>query len=166
MYTFLGNICKHLPFVFWCQTNLAKFTENHLCQSLVVIKDAWRSCFPVNFTKLLRTLFYRTLPGDRFFLVTLRRVGLFLSVAYLMVVNLSWLGVFIQAPLLVLDYRWSHNPTTYWMAVTPNCYWTHTVPKLGHQSSWITGACDYLWLMKVMAWGCKTCLSMAFNDGF
>ena len=37
LYTFLGNIiniCTHLPFVFWRQTNFAKFSINHLCQSL------------------------------------------------------------------------------------------------------------------------------------
>ena len=31
--TFLGNICTHLPFIFWSQTNFAKFAGNHLCQS-------------------------------------------------------------------------------------------------------------------------------------
>ena len=43
----------------------------------------------------------------------------------------------------MLDYSWSHNPLTYRRTVTPNCYWTHTVPKFGLQSSWIIGACHY-----------------------
>ena len=51
--------------------------------------------------------------------------------------------MFSQAPLLVLDYRWSHNPPTYRRTVTPNWYRTHTVPKFGLLSSWITGACHY-----------------------
>ena len=56
----------------------------------------------------------------------------------------SQLGpVFSQAPLLVLDYRWSHNPPTYRRTVTTNWYQTNTVPKFGPQSSWITGACHY-----------------------
>ena len=35
----------------------AKFTGKHLCQSLFLKKRLWRSCFPVNFTKFLRTTF-------------------------------------------------------------------------------------------------------------
>ena len=44
--------------------NFAKFTGKHLCQSLLFNKVAglrkrlWHSCFPVNFTKFLRTLFF------------------------------------------------------------------------------------------------------------
>ena len=38
MYTFLGNICTHLPFLLWRQSNFAKFIENHQFQSLVFIK--------------------------------------------------------------------------------------------------------------------------------
>ena len=79
----------------------------------------------------------------------------FLSVAYLTVANLARLGisvhcqvsVFSQAPLLVLDYRWSHNPPTYQRTVTPNWYRTHSVPKFGLQSSWMTGACHYTRLL-------------------
>ena len=49
--------------------NFTKFTGKHLCQSLAFIKVAgwglqlywkkrlWHSCFPVNFSKFLRTLF-------------------------------------------------------------------------------------------------------------
>ena len=50
--------------------NFAKFTEKHLCQSLffnkvagrplpatLLIKRLWRRCFPVDFTKFLRTPF-------------------------------------------------------------------------------------------------------------
>ena len=40
IYNFLGNICKHLVFVFWRQTNFGKFTGNPLCQSLFFIKVA------------------------------------------------------------------------------------------------------------------------------
>ena len=43
----------------------------------------------------------------------------------------------------MLDYRWSHNPPTYWRTVSPNWYRTHTVQKFSLQSSWITGACHY-----------------------
>ena len=83
-----------------------------------------------------------------FFFVTIFRVG-FLSVAYLTVAHLPRLGisvhcyvlVFSQAPLLVLDYRWLHNPPTYQRIVTPNWYRTHTVPQFGLQSSWITYRC-------------------------
>ena len=61
----------------------------------------------------------------------------FLSVAHPTVANLSWLGlgslvglssapVFSHVPLLLLDYRWSHNPPTYWRTVIPSWYWTHT----------------------------------------
>ena len=46
-----------------------------------------------------------------------------------------------KTPLLVLDYRWSHNSPTYWRTVTPNWYRTHTIPKFSLQTSWITGAC-------------------------
>ena len=54
--------------------NFAKFTGKHLCQSLffnssvlrlatLLKKSLWHMCFPVNFTKFLRTpFFYRTLP--------------------------------------------------------------------------------------------------------
>ena len=43
--------------------------EVALCQSLVIIKVAWKkrlqhSCFPVNFAKRLKALFYRTTPSD------------------------------------------------------------------------------------------------------
>ena len=56
-----------------------------------------------------------------FFLVTLFRVTFFLSVAYLTVVNLAWIG----------------------RTVTPNWYQTQAVPKFGLQSCWVTGACHY-----------------------
>ena len=36
----------------------------------------------------------------------------------------SWGLVFSLAPLLVLDYWWSHNLLIYWGTVTPNWYWT------------------------------------------
>ena len=44
--------------------------------------------------------------------------------------------VFSQAPLLVLDYRWSNNPPIYQRTFAPNWYRTHTVPKFGLQSSY------------------------------
>ena len=52
--------------------NFIKFTGKHLCQSLLFNKDAglkpatllkrklWHRCFPVNFMRLLRKLFFRT----------------------------------------------------------------------------------------------------------
>ena len=33
--TSLGNFCTHLPYVFWFQTNSAKFKGNHRCQNVV-----------------------------------------------------------------------------------------------------------------------------------
>ena len=42
IYTFLENICTHLPFVFWCQTNFTKFIGNQLCQSFFFIKATWK----------------------------------------------------------------------------------------------------------------------------
>ena len=56
-----------------------------------------------------------------------------------LLLGLSLVPVFSQAPLLVLDYRCSHNLPTYQRTVTPNWYRTHTVSKFGLQSSWITG---------------------------
>ena len=65
-YTFLGNICRHLPFVFWRQTTSTKLKGNHLCQSLCFIQVAWKrlcySCFTVNFAQLLKlvsAIFYQ-----------------------------------------------------------------------------------------------------------
>ena len=54
--------------------NFAKFTGKHLCQSLffdkvagrpttLLKKKLWRRCFPVNFTKFLRTHFLRNTSG-------------------------------------------------------------------------------------------------------
>ena len=53
--------------------NLAKFTGKHLCQCLflnevtslrpaTLLKKLWHRCFPVNFAKFLRPVFYRTPP--------------------------------------------------------------------------------------------------------
>ena len=67
-----------------------KFTGNHLCQGLffnkvaslspatLLKKGLWHKCFPVNFVKLLRTLFYRTPLNDCFctFHITLERFPL------------------------------------------------------------------------------------------
>ena len=51
--------------------NFAKFTAKHLCQSLFLNKVAglWCRCFPVNFTKFLRTPFF-TEQLRRLFLIT------------------------------------------------------------------------------------------------
>ena len=58
--------------------NFVKFTGKHLCQSLffnrlaglrpatLLKKRLWHRCFPVNFTKFLKTPFYRTPPDDCF----------------------------------------------------------------------------------------------------
>ena len=52
--------------------NFAKFTEKHLWQSLflqvatLLKKRLWHRCFPVNFSKFLEHLFYRT-PLDDYF---------------------------------------------------------------------------------------------------
>ena len=55
--------------------NLAKFTGKQLCQSLsfnkvvglrhaaLLKKKLWHSCFPVNFTKFLRTPFLQNTSG-------------------------------------------------------------------------------------------------------
>ena len=51
---------------------------------------------------------------------------------------------FSQAPLVVLNYIWSHNPPTYWTTVTLNWYCTHTVSKLCLLNSWVSGACHYV----------------------
>ena len=74
---------KHSPEVFYKKNvlrNFTKFTGKHLCQSLFINKVAGLRpatllkkrllyrCFPVNFVKLLRTLFYRT-PLDGCFCV-------------------------------------------------------------------------------------------------
>ena len=60
-----------------------------------------------------------------------------------LLLGVSQVPVFSQAPLLVQDYRWSHTPPTYRRTGTPNWYRTHTVSKFGLQSSWITGAYHY-----------------------
>ena len=78
----------------------------------------------------------------------------FLSVAYLTVPNLARLEISIHCQVSVRSQylawllsqcwiRWSHNLPTYRRTVTPNLYRTHSVPKFGLQSSWITGACHY-----------------------
>ena len=97
----------------------------------------------------------RSKPNLRgFFQLLYLESWFFLSVAYLTVANLARLGISVHCQvsvrsqylvrlLLVLDYRWSLNPPTYRRTVTPNWYRTHTVPKFGLQSSWITGAYHY-----------------------
>ena len=41
--------------------------------------------------------------------------------------DLSKVPVFSQVPVLMLNYRWSHNPPSYWRNLTLNWYWTNTV---------------------------------------
>ena len=76
---------KQPPEVFYKKCilkNLEKFTGKHLYQSLFFNKVAslgpatllkkrlWHRCFPVNFSKFLRTLFYKTLLDDCFWQCT------------------------------------------------------------------------------------------------
>ena len=76
----------------------------------------------------------------------------FSSVAYITVANLARLGISVHCLISVrsqylvklLSYRWSHNPPTYRRTVTQNWYRTHTIPKFGLESSWITSACHYI----------------------
>lgn len=65
-----------------------------------------------------------------------------------MVANLAQLE--ISLPILFLNYRWSHNPPSYWRAVTPDWSWTHTIPKIYLRSSWIAGSCH--------------CMQLSFDD--
>ena len=75
------DIQKQPPEVFYKKgvlKNFAKFTGNHLCQSLFFNKVAglrpvtllrmnlWHRCFPVNFEKFLRTPFWRNTSGILF----------------------------------------------------------------------------------------------------
>ena len=58
--------------------NFAKFAGKHLCQSLffnkvrpaTLLKNRlWHRCFPVNFAKFLRTLFFHRTPLDECFCI-------------------------------------------------------------------------------------------------
>lgn len=88
------------------------------------------------------------------FLVTLVRVSFFIcSLPYgswfnpvwnlSLLLRLNWIPVFNQVLLHVLDYKWSHNSSTFWRTVTHNRYWTRTILKFCLQYRWITGACYY-----------------------
>ena len=93
-----------------------------------------------------------------FFLVTLFRVGFFLSVAYLTAANLARLGKSVHHYVSGPSIQSSSSPSAGLQVVTqsshlskgcsPNWYRTHTVPKIGLQSSQITGACHYTWHLK------------------
>ena len=87
---------------------------------------------------------------------------IFCSTAYLTVANLARLRISVHCQVSVRsqhlvklhcqcstasDYRLSHKTHTYRRIVTPNWYLTHTVPKFSLQSSWITVACHYTWLL-------------------
>ena len=92
------------------------------------------------------------------FLVTLFRVGFFLSVAYLTAANLARLGKSVHHYVSGPSIQSSSSPSAGLQVVTqsshlskgcsPNWYRTHTVPKIGLQSSQITGACHYTWHLK------------------
>ena len=88
-------------------------------------------------------------------------VANFSQLEYWLIVR-SQLGpsIFSQVPLLVLDYRWSHNPPTNWRTVMPNWYWAHTIPKFNVQSSWTTDASYYtqhtLFSNRFEQWNCVT----------
>ena len=89
--------------------NFAKFTIKHLCQSLLLNKVAGlmpvtllkkrlcHRCFPVNFTKFLRTPFYRTPLGDCFcpYLNTFHSVLFTLTCLYLFTLTYPYLCSFI-----------------------------------------------------------------------
>ena len=93
-----------------------------------------------------------------YFLVTLFRVGFFLSVAYLAAANLARLGNSVHCYVSGPSIQSSSSPSAGLQVVTqsshlskdcsPNWYRTHTVPKIGLQSSQITGACHYTWHLK------------------
>ena len=93
-----------------------------------------------------------------YFLVTLFRVGFFLSVAYLTAANLARLGKSVHRYVSGPSIQSSSSPSAGLQVVTqsshlskgcsPNQYRTHTVPKIGLQSSQITGACHYTWHLK------------------
>ena len=93
-----------------------------------------------------------------YFLVTLFRVGFFLSVAYLTAANLARLGKSVHRYVSGPSIQSSSSPSAGLQVVTqsshlskgcsPNWYRTHTVPKIGLQSSQITGACHYTWHLK------------------
>ena len=68
------NHKKRHPNVFYNKVILkkfAKFIEQHLCWSLL-IKRLWHRCFPVNFTKYLRTHFYKRPPGKCLLGITIK----------------------------------------------------------------------------------------------
>ena len=82
----------------------------------------------------------------------------FLSVAYLTAANLARLGNSVHCYVSGPSIQSSSSPSAGLQVVTqssllskdcsPNWYRTHTVPKIGLQSSQITGACHYTWHLK------------------
>ena len=82
----------------------------------------------------------------------------FLSVAYLTAANLARLGNSVHCYVSDPSIQSSSSPSAGLQVVTqsshlskdcsPNWYRTHTVPKIGLQSSQITGACHYTWHLK------------------
>ena len=91
-----------------------------------------------------------------YFLYLLFLESSFLPVAYLTVANLARLGIWaycwfsVRSHYLVrvLSLCWitkGHTQSTHQLkdCYSLNWHWTHTVPKFGLQSSWITGACYY-----------------------
>ena len=82
----------------------------------------------------------------------------FLSVAYLTAAYLARLGISVHCQVSGPSIQSSSSPSAGLQVVTqsshlskgcsPNWYRTHTVPKIGLQSSQITGACHYTWHLK------------------
>ena len=105
--------------------DISRFTKLNKTKHLI-----YMFCFFFSYFIQSRVSFSRSLPYGSLFSPTWN-LGLLLG--------LSLVPVFSQAPLLVLDYRWSHSSSTYQRTVTPNWYRTYTVPKFDLQRSWITG---------------------------
>ena len=154
----------HLALIFSMTSCINIYISSIKMKFTHVICDLWQS-FPqvlpniliFLYTVLALHLCLETVPYVRFLFIYLCHTANFhaqeCNFPFLLI--LTWLTLcflispdlesrlIVRSPLLVLDYRWSHNPPTYRRTVTPNWCQTHTVPKFGLQSSWITGACHY-----------------------
>ena len=124
-YIWFSTIWKYInllpPFVFLC------LTSKHclrLCIMKVILDIVlWKYIYDENFSNFYWENIYIYFITTWNLLSLLGLVSLF---------HFSFqVPIFSQAPLLVLDYRWSHNLATYRRAVIPNYYRTHTVPKFG-----------------------------------
>ena len=56
--------------------NFATLPGKHLCQVSGLQPETWHRCFPVNFSKFLGTLFYRTPSNNYFWLQVFRPAAL------------------------------------------------------------------------------------------